>query len=98
MKKNPIHFYWGRKNGLVVTREDAEGNHPEVVFVSNQLSLDKLNSMIRDIQGQVVTDSFNGIPLYLFSQICCSFCGKPLQWKDVCIANHQVFHLSLIHI
>lgn len=42
MKKNPIHFYWGRKNGLVVTREDAEGNHPEVVFVSNQLSLDKL--------------------------------------------------------
>ena len=22
----------------------------------------------------------------------CSFCGKPLQWKDVCIANHQVFH------
>lgn len=56
------------------------------------LSLDKLNSMIRDIQGQVVTDSFNGIPLYLFSQICCSFCGKPLQWKDVCIANHQVFH------
>ena len=28
MKKNPIHFYWGRKNGLVVTREDAEGNHP----------------------------------------------------------------------
>ena len=33
------------------------------------LSLDKLNSMIRDIQGQVVTDSFNGIPLYLFSQI-----------------------------
>ena len=53
MKKNPIHFYWGRKNGLVVTREDAEGNHPEVVFVSNQLSLDKLNSMIRDIQGQV---------------------------------------------
>ncbi len=23
MKKNPIHFYWGRKNGLVVTREDA---------------------------------------------------------------------------
>ena len=42
MKKNPIHFYWGRKNGLVVTREDAEGNHPEVIFVSNQLSLDKL--------------------------------------------------------
>lgn len=42
MKKNPIHFYWGRKNGLVVTREDAEGSHPEVVFVSNQLSLDKL--------------------------------------------------------
>ena len=39
MKKNPIHFYWGRKNGLVVTREDAEGNHPEVIFVSNQLSL-----------------------------------------------------------
>ena len=31
MKKNPIHFYWGRKNGLVVTREDAEGNHPEVI-------------------------------------------------------------------
>ena len=24
MKKNPIHFYWGRKNGLVVTREDAD--------------------------------------------------------------------------
>lgn len=42
MKKNPIHFYWGRKNGLVVTHEDAEGNHPEVIFVSNQLSLDKL--------------------------------------------------------
>lgn len=42
MKKNPIHFYWDRKNGLVVTREDAEGNHPEVIFVSNQLSLDKL--------------------------------------------------------
>ena len=42
MKKNPIHFFWGRKNGLVVTREDAEGNHPEVVFVSNQLSLEKL--------------------------------------------------------
>ena len=43
MKKNPIHFYWGRKNGLVVTREDAEGNHPEVIFVSNQLSLDTLS-------------------------------------------------------
>ena len=30
MKKNPIHFYWGRKNGLVVTREDAEKDrcHP----------------------------------------------------------------------
>ena len=42
MKRNPIHFYWGRKNGLDVTREDAEGNHPEVIFVSNQLSLDKL--------------------------------------------------------
>ena len=41
MKKNPIHFYWGRKNGLVVTREDAEGKHPEVVYVSNALSLDK---------------------------------------------------------
>ena len=39
--KKPIHFYWGSKKGLV-TREDAEGNHPEVVFVSNQLSLDKL--------------------------------------------------------
>ena len=45
MKKNPIHFYWGRKNGLVVTREDAEGNHPEVVFVSNRLSLDKLKKV-----------------------------------------------------
>lgn len=42
MKKNPIHFYWGRKNGLVVTREDAEGKHLEVVYVSNALSLDKL--------------------------------------------------------
>ena len=42
MKKNPIHFYWGRKNGLVVTREGENGIHPEVVFVSNQLSLEKL--------------------------------------------------------
>ena len=33
MKKNPIHFYWGRKNGLVVTREDAEGKHPEVIVL-----------------------------------------------------------------
>ena len=41
-------------------------------------SLDKLNAMIRDIEGQVVTDVFNGIPLYLFSQVCCPFCGKPL--------------------
>ena len=24
MKKNPIHFYWGRKNGLIVTREEAD--------------------------------------------------------------------------
>ena len=39
MKKNPIHFYWGRKNGLVVTREGENGSHPEVVFVSNQISL-----------------------------------------------------------
>ena len=38
MKKNPIHFYWGRKNGLVVTREGENGSHPEVVFVSNQIS------------------------------------------------------------
>ena len=42
MKKNPTLFYWGRKTGLVVTRADAAGNHPEVIFVSNQLSLDKL--------------------------------------------------------
>lgn len=28
MKKNPIHFYWGRKNGLVVTREDAKATTP----------------------------------------------------------------------
>ena len=33
MKKNPIHFYWGRKNGLIVTREEADGSNPEVVFV-----------------------------------------------------------------
>lgn len=42
MKKNPIHFYWGRKNGLIVTREEADGGNPEVVFVSNALSLDRL--------------------------------------------------------
>ena len=42
MKKNPIHFYWGRKNGLIVTREEADGSNPEVVFVSNALSLDRL--------------------------------------------------------
>ena len=43
MKKNPIHFYWGRKNGLVVTREDARRQPPRGHFlVSNQLSLDKL--------------------------------------------------------
>ena len=42
MNKNPTHFYWGRKNGLVVTREGENGSHPEVVFVSNQLSLEKL--------------------------------------------------------
>ena len=35
MKKNPIHFYWGRNNGLI-------GSNPEVVFVSNALSLDRL--------------------------------------------------------
>lgn len=34
MKKNPIHFYWGRKNGLVVTREDAEGQPPRGHFLS----------------------------------------------------------------
>ena len=42
MKKNPIHFYWGRKNGLVVTREGEHGSHPEVVFDSKQISLEKL--------------------------------------------------------
>ena len=42
MKKNPLHFYWGRKNGLIVTREEADGSNPEVVFVSNALSLDRL--------------------------------------------------------
>lgn len=54
-------------------------------------SLDKLNSMIRNIQGQVVTELFNGIPLFLFSQVCCPFCGIPLCWKDVCIEYGQVF-------
>ena len=31
-----------RKNGLIVTREEADGSNPEVVFVSNALSLDRL--------------------------------------------------------
>ena len=48
MKKNPIHFYWGRKNGLVVTREGENGSHPEVVFVSNQISLEKLQRAAND--------------------------------------------------
>ena len=37
MKKNPIHFYWGRKNGLVVTREDAEGNHRVIIKFDGKL-------------------------------------------------------------
>ena len=53
-------------------------------------SLDKLNAMIRDIEGQVVTDVFNGIPLYLFSQVCCPFCGKPLSWTQIHMENNQV--------
>ena len=53
-------------------------------------SLDKLNAMIRNIKGQVVTDVFNGIPLFLFAQIRCPFCGKPLRWEQICLENDQV--------
>ena len=53
-------------------------------------SLDKLNAMIRNIKGRVVTEVFNGIPLRLFSQICCPFCGRPLSWTQVCMENNQV--------
>lgn len=53
-------------------------------------SLGKLDSMIHDIKGQVVTDVFNGIPLFLFSKVCCPYCGKPLCWECVQIKNDQV--------
>ena len=41
MKNCPIHFYWGRKNGLIVTR-DTESGSPEILYADNRLSLEKL--------------------------------------------------------
>lgn len=43
MKNCPYHVYWGKKNGVVVTRDPREtGGHPEVAFTSNSISLEKL--------------------------------------------------------
>lgn len=42
MKNCPVHFYWGHKNGLIVTREREDPEKPEILYVDNRLSLDKL--------------------------------------------------------
>lgn len=44
MKNCPIHFYWGRKNGLIVTR-DTESGSPEILYADNRLSLEKLKKI-----------------------------------------------------
>lgn len=53
-------------------------------------ALNRLEEMTRSIRGQVVTESFNGIPFPLFSLICCPKCGSPLNWENVHIACNQV--------
>jgi|GEM_PF-3457875 len=58
---------------------------------SLERALEKLDGMILDIRGQVVTDPFNGIPLPLFALIQCPFCGSPLRWQEVCLEQGQVY-------
>lgn len=45
MKNCPIHFYWGRKNGLIVTRETEDFEKPEILYADNRLSLEKLKKI-----------------------------------------------------
>lgn len=53
-------------------------------------ALDRLEEIARSVREQVVTESFNGIPLSLFSLICCPKCNAPLDWEDVHIVSNQV--------
>ncbi len=85
--RHPENACLSQQHRALFTREFDRLHKRQAELLS---ALDRLEEMTRSLRGQVVTESFNGIPFALFSLICCPMCNSPLDWEGVHIICNQV--------